>query len=85
LKFRRALQRAEIVQLRFRINARQGQGAKSRVHYLLEAVPASGRPVCPGDGIQGKPLAGRLMQELGRFPGHDEWSEVSRLKKRIRS
>jgi hypothetical protein len=85
LKFRRALQRTEIVQLRFKINAQQGQGAKSRVHYLLEAVPASGRPVCLGDGIQGKPLAGRLMQELGRFLGHDEWREVSRLKKRIRS
>jgi hypothetical protein len=85
LKFRRALQCAEISQLRFRINAQQGQGARSKVRYLLEAVSASGQPVCLGDGIQGKPLARRIMQELGKVLGHDEWSEASRLRNRIRN
>lgn len=81
LRFRRALKRADIRQLRFKINAQEGAGARSRVHYLLEAVPRSGSPVCLGDTIKGKPLARRLMQELGRALGNAEWSEVTRSRR----
>lgn len=81
LRFRRALKRADIRQLRFKINAQEGTGARSRVHYLLEAVPVSGSPVCLGDTIKGKPLARRLMQELGRALGYTEWSEIRRSRR----
>ena len=85
LTFRHALQRKDIRELRFKINVRQGQGVKAKLHYLLEAIPASGKPVCLGDGIKGKPLARRLMQELGEALGHTEWSEGRRLSARLRS
>ena len=81
LRFRRALKRADIRQLRFKINAQEGAGARSRVHYLLEAVPRSGSPVCLGDTIKGKLLARRLMKELGRALGNTEWSEVTRSRR----
>jgi membrane protein implicated in regulation of membrane protease activity len=85
LRFQRILQRSAIKQLRFKINAQEGQGARAKVHYLLEAVPVSGSPVCLGDTIKGQPLARRLMQELGKVLGHTEWSEARRFGARMKS
>jgi hypothetical protein len=81
-KFQRSLRGADIRQLRFKISGQQGHGARATVHYLLEAVSASGKPVCLGDSIKGKPLARRLMHELGSVLGHAEWSEAQRSTSR---
>ncbi len=78
LRFDRSLSRADIQQLRYKINAQQGQGARAVVHYLLEAVSLSGKPVCLGDGIKGRPLAQKLMQELGSALQIDSWQESAR-------
>lgn len=78
-RFRQAASTEGIQQLRYKITAQQGQGAKASVRYLLEAVPSSGKPVCLGDGIKGKPLARHLMQQLGTLLSHSEWIEAQRM------
>ena len=84
-RWQRALARADLQQLRFKINAQQGHGARATVHYRLEAVPTAGRPVCLGDGIKGKPLARRVMKELSNVLGNAEWVEVLRSRARRRA
>jgi len=77
LCFRRTLLRANIQHLRYRITAQQGQGARASVHYRLEAVPVSGKPLCLGDGIKGRPQARTLMQALGLALHIDDWQEYA--------
>jgi hypothetical protein len=77
-RFQRALQRSAIHQLRYKINAQQGQGARAKVYYLLQAVPVSNKPVCLGDTIKGKSLARQRMHELGSVLGDAEWHEAQR-------
>lgn len=84
LRFEHALARNDIQQLRFKINAQQSHGARATLHYLLEAIPKSGKPVCLGDGIKGKPLAQKLMQELGSALHIDNWQENTRRSLRNR-
>jgi hypothetical protein len=79
-KMVRTLGRNDIRHLQYKINAQQGDGARAAVHYVLEAVPMNGKPVCLGDGIKGKPLARHLMQAIGQTLGIKEWVEVSRRK-----
>ena len=77
-RFTRTLAHADIDHLHYKINAQQGQGARATAHYLLEAVTASGKPVCLGDGIRGKPLAQKLMCVLGEALHIDDWREHAR-------
>ncbi|UCE90208.1 MAG: hypothetical protein JSW10_05160 [Pseudomonadota bacterium] len=84
LTFTRRVRRDDIEQLRYRISTQQGDGARAKVKFVLEAVPATGKAVCLGDGIKGKPLAGRVMRELSDALGGAEWVEGGRRRSRQR-